>query len=98
MTGDPITANEALAAGLVNQVVPGEELLAAAHALAARIAVNAPLAVHASRNAASQAFDLDKTAMAKLSSEAMQKMMATEDFKEGPRSFIEKRAPKWLGR
>jgi enoyl-CoA hydratase len=98
MTGDPITAHEALAVGLVNQVVPGEELLAAAHALAGRIAVNAPLAVQASRNAATQAFDLDKAAMAKLSSGAMQQMMATEDFKEGPRAFIEKRAAKWQGR
>ncbi len=97
MTGDPITAQEAMAAGLVNQVVPGEELLTAARALADRIAVNAPLAVHASRNVATQAFDLDTATMAKASGQAMAAMMATEDFKEGPRAFIEKRPPQWKG-
>lgn len=98
MTGDPISAQEALAAGLVNQVVPAEDLLSAARKLAERISVNAPLAVQASRKVAVQAFDLDKAAMAKLSGGAMQEMMGTEDFKEGPRAFIEKRPARWQGR
>lgn len=98
MTGDPITAQEALAAGLVNYVVPASELLGAARALAERIAANAPLAVHASRSVAVQAFDLDVNAMAKLSGEAMRAMMETQDFQEGPRAFIEKRPPQWQGR
>ncbi len=98
MTGDPISASEALEAGLVNQVVPGAQLLTAARALADRIAVNAPLAVQASRMVSVQAFDLDIAEMAKASGQAMQQMMGTDDFKEGPRAFIEKRAPKWQGR
>lgn len=98
LTGDPITAAEALAAGLVNRVVPAERVLDEARALAARVAVNAPLAVQASRKVLRHAIAGDEAPLFNASLEAFVSMMTTEDFHEGPRAFIEKRAPRWTGR
>lgn len=98
LTGDPITPEEALAAGLVNRVVPADQVLAEAHALAERIAVNAPLAVQESLSILKRAFEEDEPALFKASNRAIAKLSKTEDFKEGPRAFIEKRPPVWQGR
>ncbi|MBI4884597.1 MAG: enoyl-CoA hydratase, partial [Actinobacteria bacterium] len=98
LTGDPITAAEALAAGLINRVVPAESVLDEARALAARVAVNAPLAVQASRKVLTRAFVENDATLFNASIEAFMSMMGTEDFHEGPRAFIEKRPPRWTGR
>jgi len=98
LTGDPITAAEALAAGLVNRVVAADRVLDEARALAARVAVNAPLAVQASRKVLVRALVEDDATLFNASLEAFMSMMATEDFHEGPRAFIEKRPPRWTGR
>jgi enoyl-CoA hydratase len=95
LTGDTIDANRACELGLVNSVVAAEALMDEARALAARIACNAPLAVQASRNIAEQALALDDDALWKLSSDGIRDIMKTEDFKEGPKAFVEKRAPVW---
>jgi enoyl-CoA hydratase/carnithine racemase len=97
-TGERLSAHRALAFGLVNRVAAKEQILAVALALAATIAANAPIAVRESLKIARQAFDLDDATLAAMSDEGQQRVMQTDDFLEGPRAFIEKRAPRWLGR
>jgi len=98
LTGDPITPEEARDAGLINRVVKADEVMDEARALAARVTVNAPLAVQASLGILRQAFDEDEPTLFKESNRAIARLAHTEDFKEGPRAFIEKRPPVWKGR
>ena len=98
LTGEPINAERALQLGLINLLAPAAGLLAAAQALAARITVNAPVAVRHSLAVARQALDLSDDELRAASAQAQQAVMVSEDFKEGPRAFIEKRAPRWTGR
>ena len=98
LTGDPIGADRALATGLVSQVVPNDELMSSARALAERMMVNAPLAVHASREVAARALLDDDETLWALSGEKSRWIRTTEDFQEGPRAFVEKRAPIWKGK
>jgi enoyl-CoA hydratase len=97
-TGARIDATRACQLGLVNRVVPAGELMAEAHALAARICANAPIAVRESLEIARKAADLDAAELALLCADARARVMQTEDFREGPRAFVEKRAPNWTGR
>ncbi|MEM1228910.1 MAG: crotonase/enoyl-CoA hydratase family protein [Pseudomonadota bacterium] len=98
MTGDPLPSERAYQLGMVNKVVPTDQVIAEAHALADRIMANAPLAVQASRAVAVNALVDDDEALWAASGKAMAKIFGTEDFKEGPKAFIEKRAPKWQGK
>lgn len=98
LTGEPIPAERALQLGLINALAERDGLLAAAQALAARITVNAPVAVRQSLGVAKSALDLSDAELQGLSAKAQAAVMASEDFKEGPRAFIEKRAPRWTGR
>lgn len=98
LTGEPISAERALQLGLINQLAEPAQLLDAARALAARITVNAPVAVRNSLGVARQALDATDAELQALSAQAQTRVMASEDFQEGPRAFIEKRAPRWVGR
>ncbi len=98
LTGDPISANRAAELGLVNQVVPAESLLDAALALAERITANAPLAVRQSRRIVERALSESDDTLWQMSRAASEALVNTEDYREGPRAFIEKRAPVWKGR
>jgi len=97
-TGEPIPAADALRFGLVNEVAPAGEVLAAALTLAAAVCANAPVAVRESLGVARRAADLDEPALWELSRAAGGRVRETEDFKEGPRAFVEKRPPRWTGR
>lgn len=97
-TGGRLSAARALAFGLVNAVVPKDRTIAEAIALAVTISGNAPVAVRESLVIARQAHDLDEATLARLSDETQARVMLTEDFREGPRAFIEKRPPRWVGR
>jgi enoyl-CoA hydratase/carnithine racemase len=97
-TGERLPAARALAYGLVNRVVPKARTVPEAIALAVGICANAPVAVRESLAIARRAYDLDEDALARLSSEGQARVMLTEDFREGPLAFIEKRPPRWLGR
>ena len=102
LTGEPISAEEALRWGLINQVVPdGESVLEAAVALAERITVNAPLAVQASKRVAAGVDDGaitgEKDAW-KRSNREMRVVFTSEDAMEGPMAFAQKRAPVWKAR
>jgi enoyl-CoA hydratase/carnithine racemase len=96
-TGEPIDAARAAHFGLVNEVVPASDVVPAALQWARRICANAPVAVRLSLGIARQAADLDEPALWALSREAGARIRETEDFKEGPRAFVEKRAPRWVG-
>lgn len=98
ITGDPITAEEAQAAGLVSQVTEPGGALDAAIALAERVAKNAPLAVAASKKlvrAAAQGFD--EPELWEMQRPYQKQVFTSNDAKEGPRAFAEKRDPNWTG-
>ena len=97
-TGNPLSASRAYALGLVNLVVPSEEVLIAAYRLAATIAANAPMAVRESLAVARVSggqTDLDIRA---LSTRATERVFASDDAREGAQAFLEKRSPIWTGR
>ena len=101
LTGDAITAARAQELGLVNQVVPKDQLMEAALALAERIAANAPLSVQASKRVALGITDAkrpDEEPLWALTRKESASVMTSEDAREGPRAFAEKRAPQWQGR
>ena len=98
LTGDPLSSQRAYELGMVNKVVPEADVMAEAEKLAARITANAPLAVAASRTVAIDATSKTDEELWKDSGKAFAGLVNTEDFKEGPRAFIEKRAPVWKGK
>ncbi|MBV9353729.1 MAG: crotonase/enoyl-CoA hydratase family protein [Mycobacterium sp.] len=101
LTGEPITAAEAAKWGLINQVVPDGTVLEAALALAERITVNAPLSVQSSKRIAYGADDGvipdEEPAWARTTRE-FGTLLRSEDAKEGPLAFAEKRRPVWKAR
>jgi len=98
LTGEPISAERALALGLVNTVVPGTDLIPRAMALAARIAENAPLAVRLSLEIARRSASFGE-ADAWAENDAVWKSIdGSADALEGARAFKEKRSPVWTGR
>jgi enoyl-CoA hydratase/carnithine racemase len=97
-TGEPILATQAAQYGLINAAVPANEVMPVALDLAHRVTANAPIAVRESLGVARRAADLPESELWEVSRAASGRVRATEDFKEGPRAFIEKRAPRWVGR
>ena len=98
LTGEPIDAVEALRLGLISRIVPADDLVAQAQAIARRIADNAPLSVRAIKR-------LVRSGAAMPLSEALQLermlwglLRHTEDRAEGRRAFAEKRRPNFVGR
>jgi enoyl-CoA hydratase len=96
LLGDTITAERAREVGLINKVVEPEQLLPEAFAMAERLCANAPLAVRAAKEIAVRGMALETPfSMEYLISDPV---LRSEDAKEGPRAFAEKRAPRWQGR
>jgi enoyl-CoA hydratase len=97
-TGEIIDAERAERIGLVGRVVDDEQLLPAALELAGRIAANPPLAVAALKRGLRRALDPDWTDLGVWVSTTLGELFATEDHREGVRSFLEKRKPRYVGR
>ncbi len=101
LTGEPITASDAFEWGLINQVVGEGSVLEAALALAARVTANAPLSVQASKRVAYGVDDGvivgDEPGWERTMRE-MRSLIRSEDAKEGPLAFAEKREPVWKAR
>ncbi|MGW6335959.1 crotonase/enoyl-CoA hydratase family protein [Nocardia rhamnosiphila] len=98
LTAQPISAEQALAHGLVNRVVPAGEALARAIDLARTIARNAPAALQATRRLMYQSLDVDESAFWQIQQPLIDKVFTSDDAKEGPRAFAEKRSPIWTGK
>ena len=97
-TGQSIGAQRAFSLGLVNSVAPAGDSVTIALELATRIAGNAPIPVRESLAIARRTSDLTESELVRMSDEAWSRLSKTEDFAEGPRAFLEKRSPIWLGR
>ncbi|WP_425059883.1 Short-chain-enoyl-CoA hydratase [Sporomusa carbonis] len=97
-TGDMIDAAEAYRIGLVNKVVPSEELLDAAKEMARRIMSRAPLAVQLSKAAINKGVDLDLESGVAYEAEVFGLCFATNDQKEGMTAFLKKRKPIFTGK
>ena len=97
LTGDPIDAETAARWGLINKVVPHKDLMKSAREYAARVAANAPLAVQAAKELAIRSRDTDINTGLRIEQLIGRMLRETEDAKEGPKAFREKRKPNFKG-
>lgn len=97
MTGDMITAAEALRLGLVERVVPAASLMDEARTLAMKIASKAPLAIAAIKQAINRGLDMPLAEGCMYEAALFGAVAATDDAKEGTSAFLEKRQPTWKG-
>jgi len=93
LTGEPITVQEAKQIGLVNKVVPAEELMTAAENLAKSTMRVAPSSINVMKKLMNQRFEPEEL---KRAAEELLNIVQTDEGKEGHRAFIEKRLPKWV--
>jgi len=98
LVGDSITAQEAHDIGLVNYVVPASELMPKAEEFAGKIAANGPLAVRKAKEAVLRSSGLPLDDAFRIEDQYIMEVMRSEDAREGPRAFKEKREPQYKGR
>jgi enoyl-CoA hydratase/carnithine racemase len=98
LTGELISAEDALRWGMLNRVVPGDQLDATVDQVVAKLRANAPLAMRAVKEATVRGRGMGINERVRLASLLLDAVNATEDAKEGIAAFVEKRAPVWQGR
>jgi enoyl-CoA hydratase len=98
LTAEAFPASRALELGLINEIVEPEDLLPRAGEWARRILANAPLAVQATKESVIRGLNGTLADAYGIEQELSQQIFATEDAKEGPRAFKEKREPNWQAR
>jgi enoyl-CoA hydratase len=98
MSGELVAAQEAYRIGLVNRLVPYDQLIQAGEQMAQSFIKSAPLAVRYIKEAIYKGSELSLEQGLRLESDLAGMVLQTEDAKEGPRAFVEKRPPVWKGR
>jgi len=98
LTGERISAQEAYRLGIVSRVVPPAELMSVARALADKICANGPLAVRVTKELAWRGLEMSLDEGLRLYTVLGALVRASEDAREGPRAFTEKRQPQFTGR
>ena len=98
LCADLIPAQRAYEMGFLNAIVPREQLLEKAYEFARRMTANAPLAVQATKRSVWEGLGLSLSEAYRNESEISSYIFQTEDAKEGPKAFAEKRPPTWQGR
>ena len=97
-TAQPVSAQRAYEMGFLNRVVAPDQVMPEAMKLAEQIAENAPLAVQYFKELAYKGQNMTTEDICQMTYQMYDKLLATEDSKEGPRAFAEKRKPQWQGR
>lgn len=97
LTGDSFTAQEAYAMGLINRIVPRQDLMAFATMTAEKICRNSPRAVQAIKASVMKCLDIPQEQAYILETYYGREIFGSEDAKEGPRAFLEKRPPHYQG-
>jgi E-phenylitaconyl-CoA hydratase len=98
LTGERISAQEAHRLGIVSRVVPAAELMPTVHQLAAKICANGPLAVRVTKELAWRGLEMSIDDALRLYTAVGALVRASDDAREGPRAFAEKRQPQFKGR
>src|ERR1044071_3781178 len=98
LTGDTVSGQEAKSLGLVNHSVPTADVLKTAEELANRVLKGAPISVVFIKEAIKKGIELPLEEGLRLEADLSSLIGITEDAKEGPRAFAEKRAPVWKGK
>jgi len=98
LTGEPLSAAQALQVGLVNRVVSKDALMPTAERMAALLAQNGPVAMRAVKRTVIATSGMRLEEAYPLENQAKEWVMASEDAREGPRAFMEKRDPVYQGR
>lgn len=98
LTGDAISAEEALAAGLINRIAPAAELASTARALAAKIAASSPYVVAVGKAAFYRQLQMPQPLAYDYAQDVMTMNAAAADAQEGIQAFLQKRQPNWCGR
>jgi enoyl-CoA hydratase/carnithine racemase len=98
LTGDPIAAERAAELGMVNRLAEPGEAVRVALGLAAEIAVNAPLALIASKRIVQEQYDWSAAEMWEAQSAISDPVFVSDDAREGATAFAEKRPPVWRGK
>lgn len=98
LVGDQISAQDAHRMGIVNRVVPSADVLATAEAIAERMARNGPIAMRTAKQALIRCGGASLGDAFRVENELVTFVAATEDAHEGPRAFMEKRTPNFVGR
>lgn len=98
LCADRIPADRALTMGLLNEVCPGDQLMERAYDYAHRITANGPFAIRKTKESVLRGLSTDMAAAYRIESEIAAEVFSSEDAKEGPAAFAEKRAPTWRNR
>ncbi len=98
LTAERFPAERALELGLINEIVNRDQLMDRAREWADRITANAPLAVQATKESVLKGLLVDLEEAYKIESQISGRVFQTEDAKEGPKAFAEKRPPVWQGK
>jgi enoyl-CoA hydratase len=98
LCADRVPAEQALAFGLLNSVVPADKLRSKAEEYAHRITANGPLAVRKTKESVLRGLAVDMKEAYRIESSIAVEVFSSDDAKEGPAAFVEKRPPRWTGR